>query len=95
MIDCLIKKLPHNLSSYAGLPFFGKYLKRNDLDAVVDPDFLVCAGVPCSDMLKSYPGLRVWERTTLTRLRTLGATLSSFAPCACALFLLVLPCAGI
>lgn len=45
MIDCLIKKLPYNLSSHAGLAIFGKYLKRIDLDALVDPGFPVRSDV--------------------------------------------------
>ena len=95
MIDCLIKKLPYNLNSHAGLAIFGKYLKRIDLDALVDPGFPVRSGVAYGDILKSYLGLGVWARATLTGSRTFGAKPSSFAPWACALFLRVLRCTSV
>jgi hypothetical protein len=39
------------------LALIGKYLKRINLNALVDPAFLVRAGIANSDILKSYPGL--------------------------------------
>ena len=37
MNDFIIKKLPYDLSSHAGLAFVGKYLKRINFNALVDP----------------------------------------------------------
>jgi hypothetical protein len=45
------------LSSQAGLALIGKYLKRVNLNALVDPAFSVRAGIANSDILKSYLGL--------------------------------------
>jgi hypothetical protein len=49
--------LPYDLSSQAGLALIGKYLKRINLNALVDPAFSVRAGIANSDILKSYLGL--------------------------------------
>lgn len=57
MTDFIIKKLPYDLSSHAGLAFVGKYLKRINLNSLVDPAFPVRSGVANSDILKSYLGL--------------------------------------
>ena len=57
MTDFLIKKLPYDLSSHAGLAFIGKYLKRVNVNALIDPKFPVRSGVANSDILKSYLGL--------------------------------------
>ena len=57
MTDFIIKKLPYDLSSHAGLAFVGKYLKRININSLVDPAFPVRSGVANSDILKSYLGL--------------------------------------
>lgn len=60
MTDFLIKQLPYDLSNQAGLALIGKYLKRIDLNALVDPHYPVQAkrgGIANSDILKSYLGL--------------------------------------
>lgn len=45
MTEFLIKKLPYDLSSHAGLAFIGKYLKRVNVNALIDPKFPVRSGV--------------------------------------------------
>ena len=57
MTDFIIKKLPYNLSSNAGLALVGKYLKSIKLGALVDAQFPVRSGVANSDILKSYLAL--------------------------------------
>lgn len=57
MTDFIIKKLPYDLSSNAGLALVGKYLKAIKLSALVDAQFPVRSGVANSDILKSYLGL--------------------------------------
>lgn len=57
MTDFLIKQLPYDLSHQAGLALIGKYLKRINLNALVDPAFPVRSGVVNSDIFKSYLGL--------------------------------------
>lgn len=57
MTEFLIKKLPYDLSSHAGLAFVGKYLKRVNANAVIDPRFPVRSGVSNSEILKSYLAL--------------------------------------
>ena len=57
MTDFIIKKLPYDLSSHVGLAFVGKYLKRINLNALVDPAFPVRSGVANSEILKSYLAL--------------------------------------
>ena len=57
MTDFIIKKLPYDLSSNAGLAFIGKYLKRVNVNALVDPKFPVRSGVANSEILKSYLAL--------------------------------------
>jgi hypothetical protein len=57
MTDFIIKKLPYDLSSQAGLALVGQYLKRINLSALVDPKFPVRSGVTNSDILRSYLGL--------------------------------------
>ncbi len=53
MTDFIIKKLPYDLSSHAGLAFVGKYLKRINVNSLIDPQFAVRSGVANSDILKS------------------------------------------
>ena len=57
MTDFVIKQLPYDLSHQAGLALIGKYLKRINLNALVDPAFPVRSGVANSDIFKSYLGL--------------------------------------
>ena len=57
MTDFIIKKLPYDLSSHAGLAFTGKYLKRVNVNCLIDPKFPVRSGASNSDILKSYPAL--------------------------------------
>ena len=57
MTDFFINKLPYDLSSHAGLAFIGKYLKRVNVNALIDPKFPVRSGVANSEILKSYLAL--------------------------------------
>jgi hypothetical protein len=57
MTDFIIKKLPYDLSSQAGLAFVGKYFRRINVNALVDPAFPVRSGVANSAILKSYLAL--------------------------------------
>ena len=57
MTDFIIKKLPYDLSSHAGLAMIGKYLKRINIDSLIDPAFSVRSGVANSAILKSYLAL--------------------------------------
>lgn len=57
MTDFVIKKLPYDISSHAGLAFVGKYLKSIKLNTQVDSAFPMRSGVANSDILKSYLGL--------------------------------------
>ena len=57
MTDFIIKKLPYDLSSHAALAFIGKYLKRVNVNALIDPAFPVRSGVANSCILKSYLAL--------------------------------------
>lgn len=57
MTDFLIKKLPYDLSSHAGLAFIGKYLRRVNVNALIDPKFPVRSGIANSEILKSYLAL--------------------------------------
>ena len=57
MTDFIIKKLPYDLSSNAGLALVGKYLKRININALVDPKFPIRGGVANSDILNCYLAL--------------------------------------
>ena len=60
MTDFIIKKLPYDLTSNAGLALVGQYSNRLGISAVVDRKFPVAAGgIPNSDILKSELGLLV------------------------------------
>ncbi len=37
MTDAIIKKLPYDLSSHAGLAFVGKYLTQINFNSTIDP----------------------------------------------------------
>lgn len=52
MTEFIIKKLPYDLSSHAGLTFVGKYLKRIKFNSLVDSAFPVRSGVANSEILK-------------------------------------------
>ena len=56
MTDFVIKQLPYDLSHQAGLALIGKYLKRINLNALVDPAFPVRSGAV------SYTHLDVYKR---------------------------------
>lgn len=57
MTDFILKQLPYDLSNQAGLALVGKYLKRININSLVDPAFSVRSGIANSDILKSYLGL--------------------------------------
>ena len=57
MTEFIIKKLPYDLSSHVGLAFIGKYLRRVNVNSLVDPAFPVRSGAANSDILKSYLAL--------------------------------------
>ena len=57
MTDFIIKKLPYDLSSHAGLALIGKYLKRININSLIDPAFPVRSGIVNSAILKSHLGL--------------------------------------
>jgi hypothetical protein len=57
MNDFIIKELPYYLRSHAGLAFIGKYLKRVNVNALIDPLFPVRSGVSNSEIIKSYLAL--------------------------------------
>ena len=60
MTDFIIKKLPYDLTSNAGLALVGQYIKRIGLNQLVDPKFSIgVGGIANSDILKSYLGLLV------------------------------------
>jgi hypothetical protein len=57
MTSFVIKQLPYELSSNAGLALVGQYLKRVGLNNLVDPAFPVRTGIANSDILRSYIAL--------------------------------------
>lgn len=57
MTDFVIKRLPYDLSSHAGLALVGKSLAHCNLNALIDPQFPVKSGIANSAILKSYLGL--------------------------------------
>ena len=60
MTDFIIKKLPYELTSNAGLALVGQYMKRLGVSSRVDRKFPVgVGGIANSDILKSYLGLLV------------------------------------
>jgi hypothetical protein len=60
MTDFIIKKLPYDLTSNAGLALVGQYIKRIGISNRVDRKFPVgIGGIANSDILKSYLGLLV------------------------------------
>jgi len=60
MTDFIIKKLPYELTSNAGLALVGQYFKRLGINQRIDPKYpLSGKGIANSDILKSYLGLLV------------------------------------
>ncbi len=60
MTDFIIKKLPYDLTSNAGLALVGQYFKRMGINQRIDPKFPISGkGISNSDILKSYLGLLV------------------------------------
>jgi hypothetical protein len=60
MTDFIIKKLPYDLTSNAGLALAGQYVKRLGISKRIDRKFPVgTGGIANSDILKSYLGLLV------------------------------------
>jgi hypothetical protein len=60
MTDFIIKKLPYDLTSNAGLALVGQYMKRLEISARVERKFPVgSGGISNSDIVKSYLGLLV------------------------------------
>ena len=60
MTDFIIKKLPYELTSNAGLALVGQYFKRLGINQRIDPKFPISGtGIANSDILKSYLGLLV------------------------------------
>ena len=57
MSDFVIKQLPYDLSSQAGLALIGKHLARINVNALVDPAFPMRSGVRNSAIIKSYLAL--------------------------------------
>ena len=57
MTDFIIKKLPYDLSTHAGLAFTRKYPKRVNVNSLIDRKFYVRSGASNSDGLKSYLAL--------------------------------------
>ena len=50
MSDFVVKQLPYDLSGQARLALIGKYLKRINLNALVDPAFPVRSGIANLDI---------------------------------------------
>ena len=60
MTDFIIKKLPYDLTSNAGLALVGQYTKHLGISAVVDHKCPgAVGGIPNSNILKSYLDLLV------------------------------------
>ena len=60
MTDFIIKKLPYDLTSNAGLALVGQYFKRLGIDQRIDTKYPISGkGIANSDILKSYLGLLV------------------------------------
>jgi len=57
MTDFIIKKLPYELNSHAGLALIGQYLKSTQLKSLFDAALPDWACIATSDVLKYYLGL--------------------------------------
>lgn len=56
MSDFLVKQLTYDLNGQAGLSPIGKFPKRINLNALVDPVFPLRSGIANGDILESYLG---------------------------------------
>jgi hypothetical protein len=74
MTDFIIKKLPYDLNSTAGLALVGQYLKRINLNALVDPAFPVRSGIAHSDIVRSYLGLLCQGKSDFEAVEALRAS---------------------
>jgi hypothetical protein len=74
MTDFIIKKLPYDPDSTAGLALVGQYLKRINLNALVDPAFPVRCGIAHSDILRSYLGLLCMGKSDFEAVEALRAS---------------------
>ena len=83
MTDFSFKQLPYDLSSHAGLAFIGKYLKRINVNALIDPAFPVRSGIANSCILKSYLGLLCLGKNDFDAIESFRATLFSCARWGC------------
>lgn len=69
MTDFIIKRLPYNLNSNAGLALVGKYLKRINIKALVNPVCPFVVALPTATSSNATLGCCVWARTTLMLLK--------------------------
>jgi hypothetical protein len=71
MTDFIIKKLPYELTSNAGLALVGQYFKRLGINQRIDPRFPISGkGIANSDILKSYLGLLVQGKNDFDAIET-------------------------
>ncbi len=95
MTDFIIKKLPYDLSSHAGLALIGKYLKRINTNSMIDPAFPVRSGVANSSCYRRRPSHQ-WRRKSLeSRPARIGAGFGSVVPGQSRLAPLVTPAATV
>jgi len=95
MTDFLIKRLPYDLSSHAGLAFIGKYLKRININGLIDPPFPMRSGIANSDILKSYLGLLCLGKNDFDAIENFRGNAFSCARWDCAQRLRVRRCASV
>lgn len=93
MTEFIIRKLPYDLSSHAGLAFIGKYLKSFKINSMIDSAFPVRSGVGNCDILKSNLGLL--GKNDLDAIENFRAGTFSCAFLDCAAVLRVPPCGSI
>jgi hypothetical protein len=55
----VIKKLPFGWGCHDGLALVGRLFKRNNLPAMIDPQYPARGGIANSDILKCYLGLLI------------------------------------
>lgn len=56
-VEFVVKKLPYDLSSHAGLALVGRLFKRINIPAMIDPQYPVRSGIANSGILKCYLAL--------------------------------------
>jgi hypothetical protein len=75
MTDFQIKRLPYNLTAYAGWSLVGQYLKRYapQIDQVIDPRFPIngSGGIASSSLIKAYVGLRCTGKSDFDAIESL------------------------